>query len=78
MICHQKWLFETSERYYTIFLQQDLFGTWILTTAWGGKQSHIHGSKDHIFANALEIDAELARIFAKRLKRGYKLKTAPN
>lgn len=73
----QNWCWESDSRYYHLSLTQTLFGEWIITNKWGGKTTHIHGSKKHYCNHTTKPTNEFAVIFAevhkKRTSRGYAL-----
>lgn len=62
------------QRYYHVLINQDLFGNWVLTLAWGG----IHKATGRIINKPFPTyqDAKKAseKIFAIRKRRGYSLK----
>ena len=64
------WQRSKDGRRYSILLQQDLFGTWILTRRWGSHR-HLTGSKD-CYCESYELGLEmLERVEKRRQSRGY-------
>ncbi|MGV2830797.1 WGR domain-containing protein [Myxosarcina sp. GI1(2024)] len=65
----RRWIKEN--RHYTACLQQDLFGSWTVTKAWGSHRSG-HGRSQVIAVASYEAGvAQLNKIAARRLKRSY-------
>lgn len=67
-----QWHWESSNRRYSIIIDQDLFGKWTVTKVWGGKFSKIHGYKKEYF-NIDQISDLFEQINKKRFKRKYHL-----
>ena len=64
------WTRSKDGRRYSILLQQDLFGAWILTKRWGSHK-RLTGSKDYC-CESYELGLEmLARAEKRRQQRGY-------
>ena len=68
-----RWCFETTQRYYEIALEKDLFGDWILTRNWGGKGSFRFGQKIQWVESFEQGRKEAEKIKKTRIKRGYRL-----
>jgi hypothetical protein len=65
--------FESDDRHYSVILDQDLLGDWVVTQRWGGKFTRKGGGKT-IQVTDLEFGhCMLLEIRKKRLKRGYRL-----
>jgi hypothetical protein len=67
-----RWEQRTGEgRYYIVLLQQDLWGQWILTRIWGGRQRKA-GQAKHILLNSREEGIlELKKIAERRALHHY-------
>jgi predicted DNA-binding WGR domain protein len=68
---------ETKSRYYLCAVQQDLFGSWEVFRAWGGKGSRLGNSlrrPAHDEAHAREL---LARVVKERVANGYVVVAMP-
>lgn len=66
----QRWT--TQDRYYTLRVQQDLFGQWELLKVWGSLHSR-HGRHQVCPAASLEAAASLLTSEARRrARRGYR------
>jgi predicted DNA-binding WGR domain protein len=67
------WINQEKARYYKIILHRDILNDWILTCAWGSKNSRL-GNHSHTKINN-KNDAELfiKNMIIKRKKRGYEL-----
>jgi len=64
---HARW--ETDTRWYEAFVSLDLFQTWTVTKAWGGKGSRRHGQQIEIADSRDEALARLERIHRQRISR---------
>ena len=65
---------ERDTRYYELHLRQDLFGDWVLTRVWGGKNTALGQIKHELcedYAAGVARHAEAERV---RVKRGYRAK----
>ncbi len=74
----QRWT--TAERYYTLRVQQDLFGQWELLKVWGSLRSR-HGRHKVCPAQSHEAAAGLlTREARRRAQRGYRVtpRTGPS
>ena len=65
--------YETPTRYYKIYLQQDLLEDWIVTCAYGGKNSKLGQVKSFPYPTYDEALKKFKAISAKRQQRKYKL-----
>jgi len=67
----QRRRWEKNTRYYEAYLQQDLWGQWILTRVWG-RRGTLLGQVRHLpcasYADGLE---QLAQLDKRRRQRGY-------
>lgn len=66
-----RWVNQEKARYYQADLVEDLFGAWIVITAWGGLETHRGQVRSAVVASydaGLEC---LKRIERYRRKRGY-------
>lgn len=69
----QNWSWKSEDRYYHLYLTQNLFGEWLIIRKWGGLRTRIHGSKTHYFHNLDEVGNSLKQIQKRRIARGYNL-----
>ena len=67
----QRWSWRSESRYYLLSVTQNLFGEWIAIKKWGGRYTHIHGSKSEYLGNIEEIAKIFAITHKKRITRGY-------
>lgn len=58
-------------RYYMVHLHQDLFGDWLLTRAWGSKDSHRGRVKHDLVNNEHDGKRKIKKIAARRRQHGY-------
>jgi len=63
---------ESTTRYYVADLGRDLFGTWIVTRAWGGLGSRLGGTKTTPYPTKREAMNELRAIANTRRAHGYR------
>lgn len=63
--------FTTETRGYTITLEQDLFGYFVLYRCWYGLHNQRGGRKQQVFPEAEPALREYRRICRLRLRRGY-------
>ena len=68
---HHRW--HNATRYYDVYLHQDLWGTWVLTQAWGGRGTHLGRVRHCACADYAEGLAWLEKIGRRRVQRGYNL-----
>ncbi|MBL8303064.1 MAG: WGR domain-containing protein [Ideonella sp.] len=62
----------TATRYYTLRIQQNLFGTWELLKVWGGRRSR-HGRHQVVPAETREEAVNLLESECRRrVQRGYR------
>ena len=67
-----RWVNEAKARYYQAELVQDLFGDWVVITAWGGLGSR-RGRQRNLFVPSYEAGVQqLAAIDKRRRQRGYR------
>lgn len=64
-----KW--ESSNRYYIIRLQKNLFGEWTVIKEWGGLRNRLGGSKVNDFTNLEDAVNQINNITKTRKSRGY-------
>lgn len=65
------WINPEKARYYKVFLDQDLFGDWIVIKVWGGigsNRGRIHSTGVASYEAGIELVDEIAR---RRAQRGY-------
>jgi len=67
--------FKNERRGYTLLLNRDLFGAFILYRRWYGLHNHRGGMKEQVFMDESEAMREVGRIVRTRLRNGYR-KTA--
>ena len=63
--------FQTPERGYTLSLEQDLFGDWILNRRWYGLRSKRHGRKMEVFSSEEAALKKFSDVSRTRVRRGY-------
>ena len=62
---------ESPDRYYSVTLQLDLLGDWVLTVARGGKRNRL-GTVQHKLVVSREAgELEIAKLDRRRSSRGY-------
>ncbi|MBZ0092954.1 MAG: hypothetical protein K8F27_12140 [Sulfuricellaceae bacterium] len=71
MLLH--WRHRSSSRFYTVSLQQDLFGAWVLAQCEGVSGGRLRPSTFRSVASEREGLVELGRITEYREARGYEL-----
>jgi hypothetical protein len=66
-----RWENLEKQRYYIAYINQDLWGNWLVSCSWGGK-NRAGGRVNHLMGSSYRdaIDC-LALIHKKRLKHGY-------
>lgn len=65
--------FASAMRTYSVALEHDLFGQWIVTRSWGGKRNNMRGSRV-THAPSFEVGLAMVRAAAKRREKyGYQL-----
>ena len=62
---------QATQRYYLLFIEQDLFDTWCLIRAFGSTVTKRGRTIVQICENEQQAEDELAKVEAKRHKRGY-------
>jgi predicted DNA-binding WGR domain protein len=76
MFSIQQWIvrrWQSSHRYYTAEIVQDLFGGWILRCGWGGLYNRKGNVKEEALSSYDEALTELQKIGKRREQRGYRL-----
>lgn len=68
---YQRW--QSSNRYYTAEIVQDLFGCWILRCGWGGLHNRKGNFNEEALASYDDALMELQKIGKRRTQRGYQL-----
>jgi predicted DNA-binding WGR domain protein len=63
--------FKTDKRGYTMVLQRDLLGSFVLLRRWYGLHNRRGGFKQQIFEDELTAQKEFLRISKLRGRRGY-------
>ncbi|PSJ16485.1 WGR domain-containing protein [Nitrosomonas supralitoralis] len=63
--------FRTQTRGYTLLLETDLFGDWIVTRYWFGLKNGRGSTKQQLFSKWKDAFKEIERIEKIRLRRGY-------
>ena len=63
---------ESDKRYYIVWVHQDLFDTWLVSSYWGGLGTRLGGEKHKPIATATEAVKRLTSITKLREKHGYK------
>jgi len=64
--------YRSERRGYSVSLERDLFGTWLLVRCWYGLNSRRGGLLRLPFEDEASALAEMNRIDARRLRRGYR------
>lgn len=62
---------EKETRYYEVHLQQDLWGSWVLTRIWGRRGSPMGQIRRAPCASYAEAVKQLAAVRSQRQRRGY-------
>jgi predicted DNA-binding WGR domain protein len=65
------WRWQSSTRYYTVEIVEDLFGTWILRSSWGGLSTRKGNSQDRAMSSYEEAMTKLKDIDKRRRSRRY-------
>ncbi|MEE4377745.1 MAG: WGR domain-containing protein [Candidatus Competibacteraceae bacterium] len=65
----QRW--ERDTRYYQVYLQQDLWGNWVVTRVWGRQGSRLGRVVNQPCANYAEAQKVLEQIGRRREQHGY-------
>ncbi len=68
--------FKNAQRGYTLELNRDLFGAFVLQRHWYGLFNHRGGMKQQIFLNEKDAMREVGRIVSTRFKNGYRKMTS--
>lgn len=64
--------YRSERRGYSVSLERDLFGTWLLVLCWYGLSSRRGGLLRKPFVDEASALAEMNRIDLRRLQRGYR------
>ncbi|PSB66158.1 hypothetical protein C7B79_02200 [Chroococcidiopsis cubana CCALA 043] len=59
------------DRWYSLEVRQDLFGTWVVIAAWGGLRSRIKGQKEWRCGSKKEAEEIASNLRKHRSERGY-------
>ncbi len=65
------WRWHSKYRYYSVYLQKNLFGEWIITQSWGGLKNRLGGMKTMTFTTINEALNFVCLLEKKRIKRNY-------
>ena len=60
-------------RVYVVMLTKDLFGQWVVMSAWGGRFNQLRGAMNRPVASVEEGLALMKRIAIDREKHGYRV-----
>lgn len=63
--------FEKGTRFYTLTLEQDLLGDWVVVTVYGRTGSSLGQVRIHAFSDKGEAQRYFDAEFVRRMKRGY-------
>lgn len=66
-----RWINPENQRYYSVRLEQDLFGDWTLVACWGGLNSKLGGLKISRVDSEEQGLEEITKIAKRRRQRGY-------
>lgn len=69
----QRLRWEKDTRYYEAILQQDLWGTWVVTRVWGRRGERLGQVRDQAFKSYEDAAKELEAVGVRRGKRGYSI-----
>jgi predicted DNA-binding WGR domain protein len=69
--------YSTDRRGYTMWLERDLLGDWVLFRRWYGLHNRRGGWKRQVFVDEKEALHEIARISKRRERRGYVVLPGP-
>lgn len=69
----QRWINPAKQRYYSVRLEQDLFGDWTLIACWGGLNSHRGGMKVTCVENQDAGQQAIMKIAKRRCQHGYEV-----
>ena len=65
------WHWHSKYRYYTVYLQKNLFGEWTITQSWGGLKNRLGGVKIITFSSIYDALKEINILSKLRTKRNY-------
>ena len=68
---------EKDSRYYEAILQQDLWGDWVVTRAWGRRGTALGQVRNHAFNSYEDALQNLESVAVRRGKRGYNCVNVP-
>ena len=71
------WSWETKTRYYSVKIEIDLLGDWIVTQQWGGRFNHRRGEKKLAYPT-LQAALDHVDSIKKRRKQHHYDVVAPN
>jgi predicted DNA-binding WGR domain protein len=66
------WSWQSKYRYYTVYLQQNLFEEWTITQSWGGLKNRLGGVKIVTFSDSHTALIYISRLIKIRREREYK------
>jgi predicted DNA-binding WGR domain protein len=69
----QRWINHEKQRYYTVRLEQDLFGDWTLVSCWGGRHSKRGGMQIKRLEGYEQGLAAIEQLAKRRRQHGYAL-----
>lgn len=65
----QRW--QKGSRYYICRVEQDLFGTWLMSSEWGGLRVGRRRLREEAYLSYEEAYARFERVNQQRQRRGY-------
>ena len=68
---HVRRRWEKATRYYEAYVDQDLWGGWVLTRVWGRRGTRLGQIRRAPFGSYAEALDQLAAVAERREKRGY-------
>ena len=68
-VSYERW--QTAERYYLLYLQQNLFGQWEIWRCWGSRRTSVGNSKIELFPSQKAGEIRLEQLQRERAKKGY-------
>ena len=72
VVARMRWVNEDKRRYYQAALVRDLFGDWVLVTAWGGLDSHLGKMASTAVESQADGQARMQALDRRRRQRGYR------
>jgi hypothetical protein len=67
-----RWVNDQKRRYYQAVLVVDLFGSWVLVTAWGGLDSQRGNMRSTLVESHADGLAHIQALDRRRRQRGYR------